>query len=564
MSLTLLGVFKSVGQNVVLPVNSTTPSTNNVIIGPSGSLINNAGSGASGGYNVLIGLYSAGSAITTGESNTVIGPAAGQNLTTGVENTFMGYGSGRFTTTGSRNIYYGKTSGYGNISGQYNICLGTDTGYNLQNGSNNLIIGTFAGIQSTSGYKNNFVGYSCGQFITKGNSNSFFGYGKVNNIAVSTTTQSGNNTSNTVVLADGDGNTMMYVHNNGYTGFNLGNLNDIPQNSMEIGTANAAPVTGTLGLRFRGFNNPNFTLTSTSTRKVLSINTFGDVILVDDIGGGITQNCSNANFVPVNSTTAGQLNCSQIFDNSTSVGIGLANPTSNNWNYSSLSTVGVTTTPTTGTVKFDVNGVIRSSAYLATSDKKFKKDIKPIENALETIQKIEGKTYLWNKESFKDRNFDAGGHSGFIAQELEKVLPHLVATGENGDKAVNYMELMPYLVEAIKEQQIQINDLKTQIAENFKVQNHDLFELTNTKIINVSPNPSNDMITVSFNVERSVQSAKLQVHDLNGNVISSLNISDRDNNITRTLQKDNFGKGIYVVSLVINGKSIDTKKIVFN
>jgi hypothetical protein len=129
---------------------------------------------------------------------------------------------------------------------------------------------------------------------------------------------------------------------------------------------------------------------------------------------------------------------------------------------------------------------------------------------------------------------------------------------------MNYIELIPVLIEAIKEQQTQINDLKTQISDNFKAQNQDLIELTNTKIISVSPNPSNDMITVSFNVEKLVQSAKLQVHDLNGNVISSLNINDRENNISRTLQKDNFGKGIYIVSLVINGKSIDTKKIVFN
>lgn len=131
--------------------------------------------------------------------------------------------------------------------------------------------------------------------------------------------------------------------------------------------------------------------------------------------------------------------------------------------------------------------------------------------------------------------------------------------------------MIPYLVESIKEQQIQIKEqqaqiteLKNTISDNFKSQNDDVIKLENTKIINVSPNPSSDVITVSLNIEKSVQNAKLQVYDLNGTLLSSLNVNERENNVTKTLQKDNFGKGIYIVSLVINGKSIDTKRIIFN
>lgn len=216
------------------------------------------------------------------------------------------------------------------------------------------------------------------------------------------------------------------------------------------------------------------------------------------------------------------------------------------------------------TERLEVNGNAKAIAFISISDKKFKKNIKSLENSLETIEALNGKSYQWNIEEFKEKKFDSRNHSGFIAQDLEKVLPHLVYTTENQEKAVNYIELIPYLVEAIKEQQLQINELKSQLSENFKSKNQDLIELENTKIINVSPNPSNNIISISLSIDKNIKSASLQVNDLNGKLLSNLNIKERDTNITKSLQKDNFGQGTYIVTLIINGKSIDTKKIIFN
>ena len=47
-------------------------------------------------------------------------------------------------------------------------------------------------------------------------------------------------------------------------------------------------------------------------------------------------------------------------------------------------------------------------------------------------------------------------------------------------------------------------------------------------------------------------------------VLSSLNVNERGTNLSKSFQKDNFGTGVYVVSLMINGKSIDAKRIIFN
>jgi len=90
-----------------------------------------------------------------------------------------------------------------------------------------------------------------------------------------------------------------------------------------------------------------------------------------------------------------------------------------------------------------------------TSDKRFKDNIKPIENAVDKIEKIGGYEFDWN-----DKQELYEGHDvGVIAQEIEEVLPEVVETREDGYKAVNYKKIVPLLIQAIKEQQKQIDEL---------------------------------------------------------------------------------------------------------
>jgi len=91
-----------------------------------------------------------------------------------------------------------------------------------------------------------------------------------------------------------------------------------------------------------------------------------------------------------------------------------------------------------------------------TSDKRLKNNIKPIQNACEKINKIGGYEFDWND---KQKLYE--GHDvGVIAQEIEAVLPEVVETREDGYKAVDYKKIVPLLIQAIKEQQKQIDELK--------------------------------------------------------------------------------------------------------
>ena len=94
------------------------------------------------------------------------------------------------------------------------------------------------------------------------------------------------------------------------------------------------------------------------------------------------------------------------------------------------------------------------------SDKDLKDNITPIENPIDKIKEIGGYEFDWNNKSSYE------GHDvGVIAQEIEKVLPEVVTTRDNGYKAVKYEKIVALLIEGIKEQQLQIDDLKKQLNE---------------------------------------------------------------------------------------------------
>ena len=114
-------------------------------------------------------------------------------------------------------------------------------------------------------------------------------------------------------------------------------------------------------------------------------------------------------------------------------------------------------------VKQDV--VAYSSIY---SDERLKDDVKTIDSALEKVKKLRGVEFVWNKGSRKDEK-----DIGVIAQETEKVLPEIVREKKMGlhtdpdekFKTVDYDKLTAVLIESIKEQQKQIEELKSEIQE---------------------------------------------------------------------------------------------------
>lgn len=124
--------------------------------------------------------------------------------------------------------------------------------------------------------------------------------------------------------------------------------------------------------------------------------------------------------------------------------------------------VGVGVVPS-GTYKIEIAGNIGTAGINEMSDKRWKKNISPLNNSLFKILQLEGVTYDWRTSEYPERNFESSRQIGFIAQEVEKVLPELVDEDANGYKSVEYSKLVSVLTEAVKEQQKQIDSQQQQI-----------------------------------------------------------------------------------------------------
>jgi hypothetical protein len=131
--------------------------------------------------------------------------------------------------------------------------------------------------------------------------------------------------------------------------------------------------------------------------------------------------------------------------------------------------VGINTNNPAG-YALNVAGTASVTSLTQTSDARYKHNIATFDNALDAILNLRGVTFDWNRDAWRDKNFPEGRQIGFIAQEVETVLPELVTTDSNGYKSVAYANVVPILVEAVKTQQKQIEELKRKNARIGKVE----------------------------------------------------------------------------------------------
>lgn len=115
-----------------------------------------------------------------------------------------------------------------------------------------------------------------------------------------------------------------------------------------------------------------------------------------------------------------------------------------------------------GNYNLYVNGTMYAASY-SGSDKRWKKNIRPIGKALSLVERIQGVHFEWRTEEFKDKQFEKGSQVGLIAQDVEPVIPEIVKTDKDGFKSISYEKLTAVLVEAIKEQNQKIKELQSKI-----------------------------------------------------------------------------------------------------
>ena len=117
-----------------------------------------------------------------------------------------------------------------------------------------------------------------------------------------------------------------------------------------------------------------------------------------------------------------------------------------------------TFTGTVNAAEISASGNVTSPFFFSQSDINLKKDLVHVTNALDIVKLLDGYWFKW-------KNNDADS-IGLIAQHVESVLPMLIGKSPDGSKTVQYNGIIAILLEAIKAQQVQIDEIKAKLNEN--------------------------------------------------------------------------------------------------
>jgi hypothetical protein len=219
-----------------------------------------------------------------------------------------------------------------------------------------------------------------------------------------------------------------------------------------------------------------------------------------------------------------------------------------------------------------VNGSGIINEMSITSDRRFKEDIKPLENTYSLIERLNPVKYSYKANEFKDKNFSAKPTYGFIAQEIKEVLPNIVTKGSDGYYSVNYIAIIPVLTQAIKEQQRTIKALEEKVTAlvetnktkgSFDAESPTQKEAVNTRalLFQNNPNPFNNVTFIEYFLPQNTQSAFVKVIDNNGKLVKAFPVNETGYGQLE-LDCTNLQSGIYYYSLIVDKQVIDTLKMV--
>ncbi|MDR0941594.1 MAG: tail fiber domain-containing protein [Bacteroidales bacterium] len=240
-----------------------------------------------------------------------------------------------------------------------------------------------------------------------------------------------------------------------------------------------------------------------------------------------------------------------------------------------------------------VTGNVYANNFPITSDERLKSDIKPLTNEIDKLYQLQGKSYkkaavvieLQDTLSIELRAknerkiVDPIAEFGYLAQELKEVFPELVSMDStSGYYSVNYIGLIPVMVEALKVQQQRIEYLEETIAgfntndtlksaaidESEAIQNmcfSDNAAIEGLKLYQNAPNPFNERTTVKCYVPQQIQKVQLCVYNMQGVQVQCITIVERGN-ISIEIEAGALSAGIYGYVLLADGAASETKQMI--
>lgn len=215
--------------------------------------------------------------------------------------------------------------------------------------------------------------------------------------------------------------------------------------------------------------------------------------------------------------------------------------------------------------------------WSSISDKRAKEDVNAYNKGLKEILSINPVSYKYNAE-FIEANDQT--YVGVIAQDLQKVVPSMVKDYDFTDiaakKHTGYLSVDPneftyMLINSVKEQQEVIQNLQSQVNDLAKLVTDLQSNNSNTSLIvgetnkaqlaQNTPNPLKNTTKIEYFIPSESKSAAISVFDLSGKLIKSESISAKGLG-SINLKVQDVSSGLYTYSLIIDGLTIDTKKMI--
>ena len=210
------------------------------------------------------------------------------------------------------------------------------------------------------------------------------------------------------------------------------------------------------------------------------------------------------------------------------------------------------------------------------SDERLKENIKPLENSLSRIKLLKAVTFNMKDEFYKTKDSvllatikkENKLDIGFIAQETNDVFPEIVKLDStSGMYLINYVKLIPVLVEAIQELEARVDYIEDNCCQSnlkkgsiFSTNNEQSVNISEAKLYQNNPNPFSVQTSIRFEIPENVQNTQLHICNMTGTLLKTITVNQRGTGNV-TINANEFVAGMYLYSLVCDGKIVDTKQM---
>jgi hypothetical protein len=228
-------------------------------------------------------------------------------------------------------------------------------------------------------------------------------------------------------------------------------------------------------------------------------------------------------------------------------------------------TIGIGTN--TQNCRFEFNNVGKAQissvdgTYSTLSDVRVKQEIEPMTPMLDKVMQLKPARYFY-KDS---RSFAKSKSIGFIAQDVEKVLPELIHNEDGGYKWLNYSEFAVIAIKAIQElqplfeeQKAEIATLKERIAKLEAALNTSSKQILGASLLQNSPNPFNQNTIIRYTIPTGAN-AQIMIYDASGRLVKTLEATQSGQS---QISAGELAAGTYTYTLMANGSVVASKPMV--